>query len=77
MGHPPCVSLRLPRPPYAERRGEVLNHDCHDEGKIAMIFPSRPLWIPACAGMTCGCIPLAPYAVRRGEIPRCARNDMV
>ena len=54
---------------------EVLNHDCHDGGKIAMIFPSRAR--PS--------IPLAPYAPRRGEyafpslcegeIPRYARND--
>ena len=39
-----------------------VNHDCHDGVMIAMIFPSLPLWIPACAGMTL-------------EIPRCARND--
>ena len=29
-----------------------------------MIFPSRSIWILACAGMTG--IPLAPYAERRG-----------
>ena len=25
--------------------GALLNHDCHDGGKIAMIFPSLPLWM--------------------------------
>ncbi len=54
-----------PWPPYAERRGEILNHDCRDGGKIAMIFPSRPLWILACAGMTCG-HPPNPLTIHEG-----------
>ena len=51
----------IPLAPLRGAKGEILNHDCRDGGKIAMIFPSLPLWIPACAGMTL-------------EIPRCAKG---
>ena len=73
----PCVSLRLPRPPYALRRGEFLNHDCRDGVMIAMIFPSLPLWILACAGMTCVHPPSPLTQSEGGRFLAVLRNDMV
>ena len=42
----PLRLASLAASPLRGAKGEILNHDCHDGGKIAMIFPSSPSGFP-------------------------------
>ena len=61
--------INLPRDPRGVLCKTSLTTDSRSDHVRLPV--ARPLWIPAFAGMT-----VVRHSNRRGEIPRCARNDM-